>query len=228
MVNKRYARKKVYKRKFKGKQTQIEKVVKRVMGKSQEHKIFATTALNQTALLHNTIYTLSPIAFVRGGNPDQFIGSQIYLKDITMGGTIANRTTQAEVSFRILTLWSDDKYALDWSDVSLLSSGIGSSSIFYPNVSLVGAMINNKTTTRVISDKLITCKTDVAGAVKTTRVRLRVPIRKKLTFVGTSGSNLVKEQQLYVVIIPWTPSGSTGSTAVGLFNIQCLASYTDS
>lgn len=227
MVNKRYV-KKVYKRKFKGKQKQIEKVVKKVIGKAQEHKIFATAALNQTGLLHNTMYTLSPIAFVRGGNPDQFIGSQIYLKEITMGGTISNKTTQAEVSFRILTVWSDDKYALDWSDLSLLSSGIGATSIFYSNVNLIGAMINNKTTTRVISDKLITCKTDVSGAVKTSKVRIKVPIRKKLTFVGSSGSNLVKEQQLYVVIIPWTPSGSTGSTTVGVFNMQCLASYTDS
>lgn len=202
----------------------VKSIVRRELGRQEETKIFSTSDLLNTGLKENTLYTLSPLTITIGGNPVQRIGSQIYLRHLKVRMSIQNTTTQPQVQFRVMVLWSDSQYLLDWTTYG--GAGVGSTEIFYPNNNYTMALINNKLNTKIICDKLFTVKSDISGAVARRNFSLDCPIYQKITYLGTN--NFIKDQQLYVVIIPTTPSGTTGVTSVGSFSAQALVTFKDS
>lgn len=202
----------------------VKKIVRRELGRQEETKIFTTGDLLNTGLKENTLYTLSPLTITTGTGLNQRIGSQIYLRHIKLRMNITNTTAQPQVQFRVMVVWSDSQYLLDWTTYA--GVGLGSSELFYTSNNYTTALINNKLNTKVICDRLFTVNTDVASAVVRRTFSMDCPIYQRITYLGSN--NLIKDQQLYVVIIPTTPAGVTGTTSIGSFTAQALVTYKDS
>ena len=200
----------------------VKKIVRRELNKNEETKIWATSDLKSTGLLQNTLYTISPMVVAVGTGVNQRIGTQIFVRHLKVRLAISNTNTQSSIQFRILTLWSDKQYALDWT---AYGAALGSTDIFYPSNNYTGALINNKLDTRIICDKIYTVKTDISGQLIKKNYSYDCPIMKKVTYLGAN--NLVKDSQLYIVIIPTTPLGVNGVTAVGDISAQALLTYKD-
>lgn len=202
----------------------VKKIVRREISRAEETKIFATNDLKSTGLLMNTLYTLSPLTITGGTGSNQRIGKDIYLRHLKVRLAIQNTTTQNQVQYRVMVLWSDSQYILDWTTYA--GVGIGSSDIFYGSNNYTGALIDNKRNVKIICDKLYTVTAPVSGTLVKKNFSFDCPLFQKVTFINAA-NNILKDMQLYVVVIPTTPAGTSGVTAVGDFSAQALLTYKD-
>lgn len=201
----------------------VQKIARREVMKAEETKIFNTTMISSTVLTHNTFYTLSPIQGITIGTSDSTrVGQSIFIRHIKVAGNIFNAAGQAEVTFRIVTLWTDEQYLQGWA---FTAGQIQVGSLFYGSNDGTTALFNNKLGNTVICDRKITVKQQYSGSLVKKHFEYDCPIFQRVQY--NSGSALLNKKQLYVVVIPYTPGGASGSTAVGSFEIQAITTYKD-
>lgn len=200
----------------------VKKVVRRELLKQEETKQYYPTSVTSSALTHNTLYTMSPIqGLAKGTASNERVADQIYLRKLVITGDLQNSGAQSNVLHRILVLWTDQQTATTWG----FNSVFGSSNIFYTTTNYAFAMINNKLNNTIICDRTVKAEADIGSSIKSKQFKIVCPIFKKIQWQFSS--TYLKERQLYVVVIPHVPGGSTGVTVAGTANYNALLTYTD-
>jgi hypothetical protein len=173
---------------------------------------------------HNTLITANPLYLISQGTADnQRIGDTIHLDTISLKllfDTATATVGSAGVKCRVMLVACTAQYA-----VTAFTSGVGSTDMFYAtSTNLVVTRLNPRLC-KVLCDEIIDTKPTVSsvGALGYGHIECKVDA----PFEFRTGSNYGTAANLYLVMVPYVVSGTSGTTTCGAFGYDYAVSYRD-
>lgn len=170
---------------------------------------------------------------VQGDDANQRTGNEVFLRHLLIKGLIGNSSTVAEARFRVMVIASRKAYAPTLSGSYANWAGIAetfvSDGLFIPSgyTTPYNAMVNyHNDDFKVLSDRKIVIRPNVASTVKSVPLVKDVKVMKKVEF-STSGAGAFTGWNYYVAIMPYTAGGNT-STSVGFVDSEFTCTFQDS
>jgi len=180
-----------------------------------KHSITADNASSITGGLHNTIYTLNLSAVITQGTADnQRVGDSVQLMAVKLNGLISsNALITASCQWRIIVGWSGEEYNLP---SQFTVAGLSITELFQPGSGAIWrntGIINPKAFT-VLDDRIWTLNNSISNVADIEEVAYTVQINANLPY-QSGGSVYGKTRSLYVVAIPCSLGGVSGTTNSG-------------
>lgn len=179
---------------------------------------------NSASLLHNTLYTFNPfgnIPIQTGANGR--LAQGIFVKDWTMNLLFTNfGGSSAPSHYRVLVV-NTDTAVLSGSDA--FASGLGTNDIFVQGSTLGLMSIPDSNRCSVISDTMVKIAPYITGPTQTPHT-VNCCKNKTVKYL-TPTSNYVLGKNTYLVIIPYTHTGTLGTTVIGTLQYESCVTFTD-
>lgn len=215
-------------------------IAKKVVRSTVEPKRFIYNINGVTDTTQNTIYTHNISQLIAKGTDDhQRIGERIHLKNlfVSMTAIAVNQGLEPQVydkypkQYRLLVLKARQEHTgTDWI------SGFGSTELFEhedsvspnPNHFMKGPIQKENVT--VLASKTVTFhkSSDDSGMYRTFNQQVfNVPLNMSFQYNDVSTSILGKWYNLYLVLIPHIPGGSTAASMESEFNLAYHLNWSD-
>jgi hypothetical protein len=173
---------------------------------------------------HNTLITSNPLYLISQGTGDSNrIGDTIHVDSISLKLLFDTATATigaAGIKTRVMLIACTAQYA-----VTAFTSGVGSTDMFYASSTNLLTTRLNPRLCKVLCDEIIDVKPTVAniGALGYGHIECKVDA----PFEFRTGTNYGTAANLYLVMVPYVVSGTSGVTTCGAFGFDYAVSYRD-
>jgi hypothetical protein len=189
------------------------------------HLINLNGTVSGTAFKHNGIYTANPLYGISQGTTDSSrIGDTIHIDHISLRWLVEtlNGTTPSNPAIvRFMVVALTQQYAN-----SNFTSGVGSTDMFYAINQ--GAVVNARVDSRlckVLCDETVSINSMVASTESMAIGEMHCTIDAPFEF--RTGTQYGSAMNLYILAIPYTAGGTSGTTLVGNFSYDYTVAFRD-
>ena len=209
----------------KGRKTKsVSGFVKNVIYRMAEKKQYSQSVAIGS-LLHGNIYTKSITTnVVQGTSEATRVGDAVQLSDLRLKGVFATAATAGAYQFRVMVVASGEEYNVDGT-----TSGLVLSELFNQGITAgtqVNAIVNPKACT-VLHDEVVNINSTISGVSDGALIDLNIPLNNQVFKYQSSGSVYGKFKNIYVVLIGWVLSGTSGTTPTGSITFNYVLNYRD-
>lgn len=215
-----YQKKRTYVRAFKPKYTFKRKSFKKLLAANEQAQHATLNYSGNT--LHQDQYLFNPAAQIaQGTNIGGRIGDSVYLEVLRLNWHFFTPATNTGAySYRVIVAMAPNQYTTtnatyttgftsgtplgDWA----LPNQFGDSSTFFTSGKSVNKLLD------VVID--MNCPTTTTACGKT--VKLDIPLKKEFRYASTGSYG--KNQNLYVLFVPYVSGGTTNTTNTGLYSVN--------
>lgn len=214
----------------------IKRQIRQELARQQDNKQVAGHQPYENLITHlgmDTLYVSSPVQnMVEGTSNSNRTGSEVFLRYSKVKGLLGNKSTLAEVRYRLMCVASSKPYSAttttpqSWGGISaqFITDGLFNSGYQV----LYNATINNTNSNfKVLEDKKIVIRPTISGSVKTVPFEMTCKHMKKVTYSGTTSQSVLRGWNYYFIIIPYSAGLATASE-VGFVDSEYLVTFTDS
>lgn len=201
------------------------KVKRSIQALAPDTKIYENnSAITAANFLHNTIYTTNILYNITQGTADSNrIGDRVHIKHASLKflidtGLGDNLIAPCYVRFMLVA-------STKQSSATAFTAGLGSTDLFYTNSGVQANARINPHLAKVMCDEIVYINSTVAAASGLGYGHIECPVNSFFEYQPSAGYG--QAANLYLIAIPYTSGGTTGTTKVGTFNWSSAVAFSD-